>query len=404
MTPMEMEKKPASTAMTRHCPRCVQRPLETCSYGGREVDVCPKCAGLWCEPADWDSEALGARPASGVATEASFAGTGCASNKPTVEIQVRADRACPSCRRLLTAVRAGGPEGCAVDRCDQCGGVWFDHGEWEHLECLQTFRAHQQDLDRVTTWREWAFQFFLRLPIEFNVRVRRTPVVTVVMMVLCSIAFLEQLAVDPDRWQVFATSATRIWRGEGLYTLITSSFLHGNFLHLLGNMYFLYILGDNVEDALGRWRYTLLYLGCAVLSSFMHVAIFPKSDVPLVGASGAVFGVMAAYLLLYPTARLTMMLVFWQVKLPFWAWMGFYLVVQALGAILTLPGQSSGIAYWGHLGGFLAGFLLIFPQRRVLIQNHPLLRLLHHYRLPAGAGIGAPGKQKAPKKAQNNRE
>jgi membrane associated rhomboid family serine protease len=245
--------------------------------------------------------------------------------------------------------------------------------------------AHQEDLDRPTTWKEWAFQFFLRLPVEFNVRVRKTPAVTLAMMALCVIAFLDQLGVGPDRWQVYAASPTRIWRGEGLYTLITSSFLHGNFLHLLGNMYFLYILGDNVEDALGRWRYTQLYLISAVASSFLHVLIFPKSDVPLVGASGAVFGVMGAYLLLYPTARLTMMFLFWQVKLPFWAWMGFYVVIQAFGAILTLPGQSEGIAYWAHLGGFFAGLLLILPQRRALIKNHPLLRLLHHYRVQAGA-------------------
>jgi membrane associated rhomboid family serine protease len=132
----------------------------------------------------------------------------------------------------------------------------------------------------------------------------------------------------------------------------------------------------------------------------MHVAIFPQSDVPLIGASGAVFGVMAAYLLLYPKARLTMMLVFWQVKVPFWAWMGIYIIVQALGAILSLPGRSEGIAYWGHLGGFLAGLLLVFPQRSALIQNHPLLRLLHRYQVPVGAGSGRPGKQEALKKSQ----
>jgi membrane associated rhomboid family serine protease len=301
-------------------------------------------------------------------------------------------------------VRVGGTEGCELDHCDLCGGVWFDHGEWDHLECLQTFQAHQQDLQRPTTWREWAFQFFLRLPIEFNVRVRRTPEVTVMMIGLCTIFFAAQWGVGQDQWQVFATSATRIWRGEGLYTLITSSFLHGNLLHLLGNMYFLYILGDNVEDALGRWRYTLLYLGSAAASNFMHVAIFPQSDVPLVGASGGVFGVMAAYLLLYPKARLTMMFAFWQVKVPFWAWMGLYLGVQALGAILTLPGRSDGIAYWGHLGGFLAGLLLVFPQRHALIQNHPLLRLLHRYHVPVGEGSGPIGKREALKKSQGDRE
>lgn len=107
------------------------------------------------------------------------------------------------------------------------------------------------------------------------------------------------------------------------------------------------------------------------------------------------FGVMAAYLLLYPKARLTMMFVFWQVKVPFWAWMGLYLGFQALGAVVSLPGRSGGIAYWGHLGGFFAGLLLVLPQRRALIQNNPLLRLLHNYQAPVGAGSGRPRKQEA---------
>ena len=117
------------------------------------------------------------------------------------------------------------------------------------------------------------------------------------------------------------------------------------------------------------------------------MAIFPRSDIPLIGASGGVFGVMAAYLLLYPKARLTMMFVVWQVKLPFWAWMGLYLGFQALGAVLSLPGGVEGIAYWGHIGGFFAGLLLVLPQRRSLIENNTLLRLLHHYPMPAGAGV-----------------
>jgi membrane associated rhomboid family serine protease len=290
---------------------------------------------------------------------------------------------CPKCKRPLTAIRVGGPEGCELDQCDRCGGVWFDRGEWEHLECLQTFQAYQQDLQRPTSWAEWSFQFFLRLPIEFNVAVRRFPMVTVVMITFCVIIFLAQLAVGQDHWQVFATYSTRIWHGQGLYALITSNFLHGGVLHLAGNMYFLYILGDNVEDALGRWRYTLLFLGSAVASDLMHVVVFPNSNVPLLGASGGVLGVMAAYLLLFPRARLTIMLVFWQFKVKSWVWVGFYLLVQVVGAILTLPGQPGEVAYWGHLGGFIAGVLFVWPQRHALVEKHPLLRLLHHYRAPA---------------------
>jgi membrane associated rhomboid family serine protease len=296
---------------------------------------------------------------------------------PAIETRPRPDRICPNCERPLTAIRVGDPEACELDQCDRCGGVWFDHGEWDHLEALQTIQAHQEELERPTTWGDWAFQFFLKFPVEFNVPPRRTPVVTLTMIALCFLTFLYQLAVSPGEWLDLATHANRIWRGEGLYALITSAFLHGSWLHLLGNMYFLYILGDNVEDALGPWRYALLYLGSAVASDFMYVAVFPESGIPLVGASGAVFGVMAAYLLLYPRAQLTIMVVFWQFKVTFLVWMGLYLVVQVVGAIQTLPGQSAGVAYWGHLGGFLAGLLFILPQRRALIRDHPLLRLLH---------------------------
>lgn len=401
-----MDKNPTSTATkTRYCPRCVQRPLEACSYAGREVDVCPKCAGLWCEPADWDTKALGAFPAIGDApqvpdsgvedalTGVATVGTGYVPDGLVVEAQPHPTHACPSCGRLLTAIRIGGSETCELDQCEQCGGIWFDHGEWDHLGGLHTVQIHQQDLQRPMTWKEWSFQFLLALPIEFNVPARRLPVVTIVMITLCFLTFFAQLAIAGDQWQLFATYATRIWRGEALYALITSSFLHANLLHLLGNMYFLYILGDNVEDALGRWRYTLLYLGSAVASDLMHVVIFPESKVPLMGASGAVFGVMAAYLLLYPKARLTMMLIFWQFKVTFAVWMGLFLAIQVLGAIQTLPGQPGGIAYWGHLGGFLAGLLFVLPQRRALIQNHPLLRLLHCYPGPANAASTPAGKQ-----------
>ena len=300
-----------NTTTTHHCPHCVQRPLEACSYAGREVDVCPRCGGLWCEYAQWDSSVLGTYPKIRVPL------TGSDTQPAAVEAPRRPDRACPVCRRPLTAIRVGGTEACELDQCDQCGGVWFDHGEWDHLASLQTIEAHYQDLDRPTTWGQWWFQFVMQLPVEFNVPVRRRPV------------------------------------------------------------------GDNVEDSLGRWRYTLLYLGSAAASDLLHVVVFPDSNVPLVGASGAVFGVMAAYLLLYPNARLTMIFLFKQFKVRFSVWMTLFLVLQVVGALGALSGQSDGIAYWGHIGGFLAGVLFVLPQRRALIRNHPLLRLLHRYQAPA---------------------
>lgn len=360
------------------CPHCRHRLLETCQYQGREVDVCPGCGGLWCEAKNWDAETFGDHPrwsnGSGEpSSEKAASGAG----------RARSDRLCPGCTKPLTAFQFGGGEECELDLCEQCHGVWFDHGEWDHLEALKSVQAHHQDLERATTWGEWWLQFLVGLPTEFNVRARRFPVVTVTLIVLCTLIFFAQFAIGRAVWLPFAAQPTRILGGEGVYTVITCGFLHSGFLHLLSNMYFLYLLGDNVEDALGRVYFLLLYLASVVAASLAHVLIFPQSSVPLVGASGGVLGVMAVYLLLYPRARLTILLLFWQVKVAFWAWMGFYLLMQALGAFESLHLPVSGVAYWAHLGGFVAGLVLVLPFRWWIIRRDPLLQLLSSYQAPA---------------------
>lgn len=148
-------------------------------------------------------------------------------------------------------------------------------------------------------------------------------------------------------------------------TLVTSMFLHGDGLHLLGNMLFLLVFADNVEDAMGHWRFALFVLLCAMMSGLAHLLVLPASQAPLIGASGAVSGVLAAYLLLYPRAKLWVLL-FARIPLrvtTLWIVLAWVLVQVASGVF----GADEAVAWWAHVGGFVTGVALLplFKRRDV---------------------------------------
>ena len=147
----------------------------------------------------------------------------------------------------------------------------------------------------------------------------------------------------------------------GLFTLLTSLFLHGGWWHLAGNMLFLWVFGDNIEDALGHARFVVFYLLCGGVAGLTEMAADPGSVVPLVGASGAVSGVMGAYLMLHPRVRvLVLAFNFYPVRIPAMIAFGVWLLLDIVGALDGRP----GIAWFAHLGGFAAGALLVVPMRR----------------------------------------
>ncbi|HEX4487153.1 MAG TPA: rhomboid family intramembrane serine protease [Terriglobales bacterium] len=158
----------------------------------------------------------------------------------------------------------------------------------------------------------------------------------------------------------------------GLVTILTSMFLHASWLHIIGNMWVLYIFGDNIEDYLGHFSYLLFYLLCGIAASVAHILLNSASTIPSVGASGAIAGVMGAYFLLYPRAKvltlvpLIVFFTFW--RLPAWIVLGYWFLIQFLsGTAIAYSDQTKGggIAFWAHVGGFAAGLILIklFPQR-----------------------------------------
>jgi rhomboid family protein len=180
-------------------------------------------------------------------------------------------------------------------------------------------------------------------------------------------AFIGQYALIP------AQVRADLLYGEGaplgpLIPFFTSMFLHGGWLHLIGNMWFLWIFGDNVEDVLGSFRYALFYVACGLGAAAIHFFTAPNSQVPTLGASGAIAGVLGAYLVLFPRARVvTLVPIFFYLQLmelPAVLVLGLWFLLQLLSGSATIGAAvSGGIAWWAHVGGFLAGMLLILLVR-----------------------------------------
>lgn len=198
----------------------------------------------------------------------------------------------------------------------------------------------------------------------------RTPyVVYGLMAVNIGIYLLMLPSFGDDRalWAIYrdwALFPDQVSRGQGLVTLLSSTFLHGGFLHLAGNMLFLWIFGDNLEDEMGHVPFLLFYLVCGLGAGLVHVMAAPGSEVPTVGASGAIAGVMGGYLLLFPRAKvdiLVIIIIFFKIfPIPAWVMLGLWLGMQFIGGVGADPDQG-GVAYWAHAGGFGVGFLLTVP-------------------------------------------
>lgn len=152
--------------------------------------------------------------------------------------------------------------------------------------------------------------------------------------------------------------------GRQVFTVLTSMFLHGSWLHLLGNMWFLWLFGNNVEDAMGSLRFLVFYLLCGLAAALVQVAIDPASGIPMVGASGAISGVMGAYLLLFPRVRVYAIVPVgflpFSIALPAWTMLLYWFLIQFIGGLMGLTGTASGgVAFWAHVGGFVAGLVLV---------------------------------------------
>ena len=212
------------------------------------------------------------------------------------------------------------------------------------------------------------------IPLRDDNPIRSRPVVTIAVIVLCTLVFLWQLSLSPDAEQQAAylfgfipallfgnATLEGQWIPAGA-TIVTGMFLHGGPLHLLGNMLYLWIFGDNIEDRLGHGRFVVFYLVCGAVAALGQGVIDPRSTVPMIGASGAISGVLGAYLVLYPRAKvlvLSLVFLITTVRVPALVVLGIWFVGQLLSSLMASPGSGGGVAFAAHVGGFVAGVLLI---------------------------------------------
>jgi len=217
------------------------------------------------------------------------------------------------------------------------------------------------------------------IPLKDTIPSRTFPFVNYTIILINLLCFLYQISLGHHLEQFLYTwgvvpakffspfSLAHPHLSQRIMPLFTSMFLHGGWLHFLGNMLYLYIFGDNVEDRIGHARYILFYLLCGVLAAIVHLITNHDSRLPTIGASGAIAGVMGAYFFLFPYARVvTLIFIFFFfdiVEIPAFFFLAFWFLLQFFSGTISFGAQdamSGGVAWWAHIGGFLAGILLLF--------------------------------------------
>lgn len=246
------------------------------------------------------------------------------------------------------------------------------------------------------------------IPLRDNIPSRTTPVVNYAMIAICGVVFFLQLqdarlieqygmipkrVIEPDaeitlrepvlvrtpqgierqvRERPAAVAAVPAW-----LTILTCIFLHGGWLHVIGNLWFLYIFGDNVEDRFGHFGFLLLYLGGGVAASVAHLIVNPGSTVPTIGASGAIAGVMGAYFVLYPRAQVLavvpVFIIFYMVVLPAPLFLGVWFLIQFFQGTMTITStEGGGVAWWAHIGGFVVGVVAAWLLNKIHLLRPPV--------------------------------
>lgn len=334
---------------------------------GAELDACPRCRGLFIEQHE-NSQILGPH---GHVEE--WAASGWAQPAGTSRLR------CPLGHGALRAWRVGIADGSfvEVDACTTCRGLWLDAFEASRLRVARAGDAPAAPAlgasvpgsvlnvpppGEERTGAGWyLFQLLTSLPLEvYNPR-RRAAAVCSAIVAACVGAFVWELvaigAGDEEVLRRFGAVRDDLVNGIHLHAVLTHMFLHGGWAHLLGNLYMLWTFGDNVEDRVGRVRFLGLYLFFGVAGLALQMGLTEDGALPLVGASGAIAGLMGAYLGLFPRAQLFQVFFFVRWKIPVWFYLGGWAALNVLIGVAELNHliPEARVAWWAHVGGFTAG-------------------------------------------------
>lgn len=350
-----------------NCPRCSAALVQARS-GAVVVDACPVCHGAFYEHGeaskglDPDAE-LRALLSAGTATLKSKTGL-----------------LCPRGHGPLTAYVCRSPDvhraaSVEIDTCNQCRGIWLDNGE---AQTLKQIAGQSGDTKSGLGWH--LLQLFSGIPLEVYHPVQRRPVMVWLLIAACVgmfgyelfLASRNQLEWAIQNWGLVPND---LIHGRHLGSIVSHMFMHGGFGHIFGNLVYLYVFGDNIEDKIGRIKFLVLYFVCGLFAALGQFLSAIHSTIPMVGASGAIAGILGAYLVLFPRVRIYATLLVFRFKVSAWLYLGFWIATNLLmGSAAALDGAESahGTAWWAHIGGFAAGALwALVMRRRVLASPVP---------------------------------
>jgi membrane associated rhomboid family serine protease/Zn-finger nucleic acid-binding protein len=375
---------------TQHCPRC-QIPLSRVQHLEAESALCGRCRGLFLTARD-QSSTMGKE-------------LGLLTTAPQVQVPFEARIECPSaCALMESRLLQHETHAVTFDRCRVCKGLWLDGGEIQLIRQITSVKRTTVRLERAATKERdainlakrqlqldkaevvggddevmaktsgawWLFSFITQLPLEGHNPVYRVPIWTWAFIISCTLLFISPAVVGMELVERFVFRPTDLEAfPSGFMKMISTSFLHGSWLHLLGNMYFLKVFGDNVEDRLGRLWFPLFYVGADLVGSIIYVLTTTDPSTPVVGASGAISGLLGGYLVFFPDARISvapqLLTLFRQIHVRALFYLPFWLVLQFLYSAVS----GGGVAWWAHIGGFAGGFALaglalrLIPDARV---------------------------------------
>jgi membrane associated rhomboid family serine protease/Zn-finger nucleic acid-binding protein len=322
-----------------------------------QIDACPVCFGAWFDPGELDV----------------LAGALEGVEKVLEPARGRSARGCVHGHGPMDEHELPGVISTPVERCATCGGLWLDGHERRKLATASTSEGQGTKTER---WFKrgaiWAAQVLTHLPVEVDNPARSTPwLVFLALAVFLGIFGAQELGyIDTEYYGIVPG---RLKLEHDYSTLLTYMFLHGSWAHLLGNAYFLYTFGDNIEHLFGRVRFAIFFVATGLIAGIVHVWLTKKTATPIVGASGSIAGVLAAYLWAFPRARLFQVILWIQLKIPVWSylivWVGFHILMGFFGK----GSGVEGVAWFAHLGGFLVGLavtpLMLTLRRREVARR-----------------------------------
>ncbi len=224
------------------------------------------------------------------------------------------------------------------------------------------------------------------IPIRDDIPSRKFPIVTLGLIIFNTAIFIIEVALSPSSLRYLVSHYGLVPRyvfteyvpfDRSLFSFVSAIFLHGGWFHLIGNMWYLWIFGDNVEDRLGHFKFLLFFIACGVFGNFAHFVFNSNSPLPAIGASGAIAGVLGGYVISYPNARILVIFPFFYffhfIEVPALIVLGFWFIVQFLNgfASVVVSSETGGVAWWAHIGGFIGGMLFLKflrPRPRVVYR------------------------------------